>query len=133
MTGRALAYYVLRRFLMLGVLLVVVSFAVFSLLYLAPGNPVDTLLGDSPRTPELVRLLRQQYHLDEPFLTQYWIWAREAAQLHFGNSIQTTLPVTNEIKARLPISLFLGIYAYILTMLLGVSLGVASALKKRTL
>jgi peptide/nickel transport system permease protein len=132
MTGLALVYFVLRRLLVLGLLLVFVSFAVFSLLYVAPGSALDVLFGTRPRTPETVQLLRHEYHLDRPFFTQYWIWAKEAAQLQFGNSIQTTLPVTDEIKARLPTSLFLGIYAYIITMLLGVGFGIVSALKRRS-
>ena len=116
---------------MLALLLALVSFAIFSLLYLAPGNAVEILLGTKPRTPEMVRLLRHEYHLDKPFFTQYWIWARGAAQLHFGNSIQTTLPVSEEIDARLPTSLFLGVYAYLLTMVVGVGLGTLAAFRGR--
>jgi peptide/nickel transport system permease protein len=94
---------------------------------------VDILLGTNPRNPETVRLLKHEYHLDQPFLVQYWIWAKGALHFHFGNSIQTTLPVTDEIKARLPTSLYLGIYAYALTMLLGVGGGIWAALKRRTI
>jgi peptide/nickel transport system permease protein len=133
MTARDWALFVARRLAVLAVLLVVISFAVFSLLYISPGNVVDTLLGTNPRTPQEVRFLTNEYHLNDPFFVQYWIWARQAVQLHFGNSIQTTLPVTNEIKARLPTSLFLGIYAYILTMVAGVGLGMAAALRRRGL
>jgi peptide/nickel transport system permease protein len=133
MTGRAWVWFVGRRLVILGVLLVVISFAVFSLLYLSPGSAVDTLLGTNPRTPQTVRFLTHEYHLDKPFFTQYWLWASQAMQFHFGNSIQTTLPVTDEITARLPTTLFLGIYAYVLTMVLGVGPGVAAALRKRSL
>src|SRR5262249_2766341 len=113
------------------VLLVLISFLLFSLLYLTPGNPVDVLLGNIPGSPETVRALRAQYNLDDPFLTQYWLWAKGAAQLHFGNSIQTTLPVSDEIDSRLPTTLFLGGYAFVLTMLFGVTLGIGAALKRR--
>lgn len=132
MSSRAWISFIGRRLLVLAVLLVVISFVVFSLLYISPGNAVDALLGTNPRTPEEVRFLTHQYHLDEPFLTQYWLWASQAARLHFGNSIQTTRPVTDEIAARLPTSLFLGIYAYVLTMVLGVGLGIWAALRRRT-
>jgi peptide/nickel transport system permease protein len=129
--NRALFFFVARRLLALLGLLVVISFAVFSLLYIAPGNAVDILLGTQPRTPETVQALREQYHLDEPFLTQYWIWARDAARLQFGDSIQTTLPVTDEIRSRLPTSMFLGVYAFTLTIVLGVVLGILAALRKQ--
>src|SRR5262245_22609839 len=101
MTGRGLVLFVARRLGVLGVLLVIVSFVVFSLLSISPGSAVDVLLGTNPRTPETVHALRVEYHLDQPFLTQYWIWARGAARFDFGDSIQTTLPVMDEIKARL--------------------------------
>jgi peptide/nickel transport system permease protein len=124
--------FVLRRLAVLALLIMVVSFGVFSLLYVSPGNVVDVLLGPNPRTPETVQALREQYHLDEGFLTQYWIWARDAIQLQFGDSIQTTLPVIDEIKARLPVTLLLGAYAYVLTMVAGIGLGIWAALRKQT-
>jgi peptide/nickel transport system permease protein len=132
LSGRGLILFLTKRLVVLALLLAIVSFAVFSLLYISPGNVVDILLGPNPRTPETVRLLRHEYHLDKPFFTQYWIWAKQAAQFHFGNSIQTTLPVTDEITARLPTSLFLGIYAYILTMALGIGGGIIAAMRRRT-
>jgi peptide/nickel transport system permease protein len=129
--GRPLVVYILRRLLALAALLVFISFAVFSLLYVTPGSAVDILLGTEPRSQETVRALNEQYHLDEPFLTQYWLWAKDAAHLQFGDSIQTTLPVTDEIRSRLPVSIFLGVYAFILTIVLGVALGILAALKKQ--
>jgi peptide/nickel transport system permease protein len=132
MTRRALVLFIGRRLAVMVLLLVLLSFLVFSLLYLAPGNVVDILLGTKPRTPETVRFLTHEYHLDRPFFTQYWIWAKGASHFHFGNSIQTTLPVTDEIKSRLPTSLFLGVYATILTTIIGMALGIGSALRRRT-
>jgi peptide/nickel transport system permease protein len=131
--NRDVVYYIARRLVALAILLVVISFAVFSLLYIAPGNVVDVLLGLNPRTPETVHALQVKYHLDKSFFEQYWLWAKEAAQFHFGDSIQTTLPVTDEIKTRLPVSLWLGLYAYALTMIIGISLGIVAAFKKRSL
>lgn len=132
MSARHLALFLARRTGALLITLAILSFLIYSLLYLAPGNPVDILLGNQPRTPETVRLLNEKYHLDQPFLTQYWIWAQGALQMDFGTSILTTLPVSEEIGSRLPVSIFLGIYAYILTMIGGVGLGVLSALRRKT-
>ncbi|HEX6519860.1 MAG TPA: ABC transporter permease [Streptosporangiaceae bacterium] len=132
MTGRFWLFFLARRLAVLVVLMVVISFLVFSLLYISPGSVIDTLLGTNPRTPDEVRFLTHEYHLDKSFWEQYWLWASQALQLHFGNSIQTSLPVASEIKARLPTSLFLGVYAYILTMLLGVGGGIMAALRRRS-
>ena len=130
MNGWGLLVFVLRRLAVLAVLLVVISFVSFSLLYISPGNLIDILLGARPHTAATVQALTREYHLNEPFLAQYWLWARQAVQLHFGTSIQTSLPVTSEITARLPLSMFLGIYSFVLTMVFGIGLGVVSALRR---
>jgi peptide/nickel transport system permease protein len=132
MTARGWAFFLGRRVALMALLLVVISFLVFTLLYVSPGSAITALLGTNPRTPAEIAFLTHKYHLDQPFLTQYWIWATGAVHLQFGDSIETTQPVTQEISERLPTSLFLGLYAYLLTMVLGVGLGIASALRKRT-
>jgi peptide/nickel transport system permease protein len=125
-----LLFFVLRRLVVLAVLLVLISFVTFSLLYISPGNLIDILLGARPHTAATVRALTREYHLNKPFLVQYWLWARQAVQLHFGNSTQTGLLVTSEIGARLSLSLFLGVYSFVLTMVFGIGLGVASAFRR---
>jgi peptide/nickel transport system permease protein len=131
---QAILLFVVRRLLVLAALLAVASFAVFSLLYIAPGSPVEILLGASAtQTTATVRTLTHEYHLDQPFLMQYWLWGKGVLfHLQFGTSVQTTLPVTDEIKERLPTSLFLGGYAFVLTMIVGIGGGIMAALKRRT-
>lgn len=130
MSGGRLLVFVLRRLVVLAVLLVVISFVTFTLLEIAPGNLIDILLGARPHTAATVRALTREYHLNRPFLVQYWFWARQAVLLHFGTSIQTSLPVASEIGSRLPLTLFLGIYSFVLTMVLGIGFGVVAALKR---
>lgn len=125
-----LLVFVLRRLVVLAVLLVVISFLTFSLVYIAPGNLIDILLGPRPHTAATVAALTREYHLNKPFLDQYWLWAAQAVQLHFGSSIQTGLPVSGEIASRLALTLFLGIYSFVLTMIFGIGLGVLSALRR---
>src|SRR3982751_6613214 len=105
MNWKATLRFIVRRLAAVVVLLVIISFLVFSLLYISPGSPEQILLGTQNSDPQLIASLRAQYHLNDPFLTQYWLWARDAAHLRFGESIQTTLPVTDEIRARLPTSI----------------------------
>ncbi|HET7571256.1 MAG TPA: ABC transporter permease [Gaiellaceae bacterium] len=124
-----LLIYIVRRLFVGLLVLVILSFAVFVLLFISPGNVVDVLLGAAPRTPQTVANLRHQFHLDKPFLVQYWIWLRDAVQLHFGTSNVTQANVVTELQRRLPISMFLGFYAYLITLLLGIIPGVIAALK----
>jgi peptide/nickel transport system permease protein len=131
-TRRSLALYVGRRLVALVLLVVVISFVVFSLLYLAPGSPEQILLGARPSTPETVAAIRAEYHLDDPFLVQYWDWFRDALRFDFGRSIRTNEPVVDGIRERFWLTLQLGGLAFLITMLLGVPLGVLAALRRRT-
>ncbi|WP_432990316.1 ABC transporter permease [Dactylosporangium sp. CA-233914] len=130
MTRSSLLIYIARRLAAMVLLLILLSFVIFSLTYLTPGSPVDVLLGPNTRTPETVAALTAKYHLNEPFFTQYWYWVKGAAQLDFGDSIQTTLPVTDQITSRLPTSLYLGGYAYIVALALGIIPGVVAAMRR---
>jgi peptide/nickel transport system permease protein len=130
--ARATLFYVARRLVALVVVLVIVSFTVFSLLYLAPGSPEQLLLGTRPATPETIKSIREQYHLDDPFLEQYGRWAEHAARLDFGVSIRTNEPVLSAIRQRLSITLELGAMAFLFTMLAGIPLGVLAAVRRQT-
>lgn len=131
--GGALAFYIARRLVALVVMLAVISFGIFGLLYLAPGDPVATILGRGHHSAATIQAVRHQYHLDKPFLEQYVIWAKGVVHFRFGNSITTSLPVSGEITSRLPTSLYLGLYAFVLTLVFGVGLGLLAALKSQSL
>jgi peptide/nickel transport system permease protein len=130
---RAVGLYVFRRLLAMVVLLFIVSFGVFSLMYIAPGSVEQILLGTQPRTPAVVHALQVEYHLDKPFLIQYWMWLRGAFHLQFGQSIMLNEPVLTAIRAQMPVTLFYGIFAFVISMLAGVGLGIAAAVRKQTL
>lgn len=132
MSARGITAYVLRRLAALFVLLVVISFGVFSLLYLAPGSAEQILLAGRAADEETRQEIREQFHLNEPFLTQYGMWLKGAATFDFGESIRTREPVLTGIKNRMGVTLFLGAYAFALTMVGGVLFGVLAAVKKRS-
>lgn len=112
------------------VVMFVLSVAVFSLLYLSPGGPEYALLGDTPPSPEAIHAIRLKYHLDDPLPVQYGRWISGAVRFDFGDSILTGEPVTSVILEHWSVSLALGVYAFVLTLGVGVSLGVLSALKQ---
>ncbi len=132
MTPRSLALYVARRLVALAVLLIVVSFLVFTLLYVAPGSPEQVLLGTRPSSPEVIASLRAQFHLDEPFLEQYWIWLGGAVQLDFGESIRTGRSVVSSLSERVGVTLYLGVYSFVVALVAGLPLGILAAVRKRT-
>lgn len=132
MTLSGIGVVVVRRLLGLVVLLLIISFLVFSLIYLAPGNLVDVLLGLGEKSPEVVASIRQQYHLDDPFIVQYFIWLGNATHLDFGRSIMLNQPVTTAIGARMSVTLFLSVYGFFVAAIAGLVLGSAAALRKGT-
>jgi peptide/nickel transport system permease protein len=133
MTRRSFARLVARRLLAAVGILLLVSFAVFSLLYIAPGSVEQILIGPREATPELIAELRAQYNLDDPFFVQYWGYLEGLLRLDFGTSIRTSEPVVDAVGAAIPVTVFLGVYAFVLTIGVGVPLGIVAALRRRSL
>lgn len=133
MIGGDLVRYAVRRLAAMIALLVVFSFAVFTLQNLAPGSVEQVMIGTRTSSPELRQAIRREYHLDQPFLARYWIWLRGAAQLDFGKSVRTSEPVTSGIASRFGLSATLGAFAFVLTGLVGLPLGVLAAVRRRRL
>ena len=124
--------FLTRRLLVAALLLVVVSFLVFTLLTISPGSAETTLLGARPATPETVEAIRSEYHLDDPFVEQYWYWASGAAQLDLGRSITSGDTVTHLVGERLPVSLALAGYTLLLVLVIGVPLGLLAGIRHGT-
>jgi peptide/nickel transport system permease protein len=126
-----LLIFVARRLAVLPFLLLIISFGVFSLTYIAPGSAEQALLGGRPSTPATLAAIRKEYHLDRPFLSQYGTWVENAVQLDFGQSLRTGQSVRAEIGQSLGATVFLGLYGFAITLAVGVPLGVLAALRKR--
>jgi peptide/nickel transport system permease protein len=126
--------FVLRRLVGLAVVLVAVSFLVFSLLYIAPGSPEQLLLGNSKTIdPVTLRAVRHEYHLDGPFLLRYVHWAESALRLDFGKSIRTGETVRAGIAQRLSLTAQVAGIGFVLTILVGLPLGVLAAVRRTKL
>lgn len=131
MKAGSMARFVAWRLLAMVALLIAVSFIVFSMLYLAPGSAVEALIGERPKTPQLVESLRNEFHLNASFLGQYWFWLRSALHLDFGTSIRTGQSVMASVDARAPVTLFLALYAFIIAVVIGVPMGIVAAVRDR--
>ncbi len=108
--------------------LLVVTFAVFLLVELAPGDAGYALAGENP-SPEAVAAIRQELRLDEPLLQRYFEWLINAVQGDFGRSYLTNQPVTELLVQRLPVTLSLGVVSLLLAVVLGFVLGIAAAFR----
>ena len=91
-----------RRLLSLIPLLLLVSFGVFLLVALVPGDAAVTIAGGTNATPERVAEVRSELHLDEPLVSQYGRWLGDAVQGDLGTSLYSHVSVAREIGDRLP-------------------------------
>jgi peptide/nickel transport system permease protein len=128
--SRPIVMLAVRRVGAAIVLLLVLSLLVFSLVFLAPGDTARNLLGTRSVTPEALASIRAQYHLDEPFLQQYWRWLARAVTGDFGISIRTGGPVGRMLVDRLGITAAISGLAFALSVLVGVPAGVAAAVRR---
>lgn len=119
-----------RRLLLLVPTLLLVTFGVFSLITLVPGDPAVTLAGGQNATPERIAEVREDLGLDEPFLTQYVDWLGDAVRLDFGESLTSGNSVTGDIQNRLPVTLSIVGGALFVGILLGIPTGLVAGARQ---
>lgn len=120
--------YILRRLLssipvLLGILLVT-----FALARMIPGDPCRAMLGEKATAATCERFMREK-GLDKPIHEQFFIYMKDVARGDFGNSIRFSQPVTRILGERLPTTVELSFSALILSMLVGIPLGIISAIR----
>jgi peptide/nickel transport system permease protein len=120
--------YILRRVLSTLPVMGIVALFVFSLLYIAPGDPAAVIAGDQA-SPADVERIRQGLGLDRPFLVQFGTWVWQILHGNLGTSIFTNMPVAAMIAQRIEPTFSLMAITLVLTILVAVPLGVVAAWK----
>src|SRR3954463_8878106 len=123
--------YIVRRVLATIPVMVIVALFVFSLLFIAPGDPAAVIAGDQA-SPADVERIRQNLGLDRPFLIQFSEWAWRLLHADLGRSIFTNLPVTTMIAQRVEPTLSLMVVTLLLSIVVSVPIGVLAAWKAGT-
>ena len=121
-----------RRILGAIPVLLGISFLVFMLMHIAPGDPISLLLGDDA-TPADIERTRRELGLDKPLMVQYWDFLTRAVQGDFGRSLKFNEPVMKLVVERLPATLELAFISLIVAIIIAVPLGVYSAIKHNSL
>src|SRR5215468_10628523 len=121
-----------RRLLAVVPVLFGVTLAVFSMLFLVPGDPVKMMLAEFVTNPEQVARMRAQLHLDEPVLTQYARFVSNALRGDLGTSIRTRRPVATEIGENIGSTAQLALSSMLVAVALGVPLGLLAALLRNS-
>jgi len=122
--------YIARRLIIAIPELLVISFLVFMIMWAAPGDFLDQYRMDPSVSPEFLQALSKEYGLDKPPLVQYGIWLKNMLKGNFGYSFYYRRPVSSMIWERVFATVILSFISFIISWVLGIILGVFSALKK---
>ena len=124
--------YLGRRFLAVIPVLFGVTLAVFSMLFLVPGDPVKMMLAEFVTTPDQIEQMRAQLHLDEPILKQYGRFVGNALRGDLGTSIRSRRAVSTEIGENVGSTAQLALASMAVAVAIGVPLGLMAALLRNS-
>ena len=124
--------FAIRRFIFMIFSVIGATVIVFSLSRLA-GDPRNLYLGVGTTTKEQYDAWGKKFGLDKPVIVQYFIWLSKAVRLDFGESLLTGYPAFTRIRTHIPATLQLATGAWIFALLVGVPLGIFSAVKRGTI
>jgi len=110
-----------------------VTVAVFLMLHLTPGDPAEVFLGDKRSSPELLEKVREDMGLNRPLHVQYLSYMGNALRGDLGRSLQTNVPVMEQILNRLPWTIELAAAALMIAAFIGISVGIIAALNHNTI
>jgi peptide/nickel transport system permease protein len=128
-----MATYILRRLVQAVFVILIVTVIVFLAMRLLPGDPILMWVTSDKLqeiTAEQIQLLRHEYGLDKPLIVQYFDWLGGVFHGDLGLSMRYQMSVTSEVLRRLPITLHLGLVAFILGFVFGIPVGVISAVRR---
>jgi peptide/nickel transport system permease protein len=125
--------FIVRRVISTIPVLIIVSMLTFSLTNVLGGDPLLALLGEETvLEPEAEAIMREELGLNDPLPIQYLTWARAALQGDLGTSIQSGQPVTEALRARLPVTIQLAALAWAMSITIALPLGVISAIRRNS-
>ena len=130
MTGDDVLRYIGKKLLLGIVLIICVSFLVFSMIFMMPGDPVTLMAGELANQDKIAETV-EKYGLNRPLLVQYFDWWKKiVTKQDFGISFKYKLPVWDLVKVRIPVSLKLTAITMVVQYLIAVPLGLLCAYKK---
>ncbi len=140
--------YFIRRILLIIPTFLGITLMVFTITRFVPGGPIERMIAqaqqasasmpgmnrinESPLSEDQLNELRRYYGFDKPVIVSYFLWLGKTVTFDLGTSTRYYEPVWDIIKSKIPVSLFYGILAMILTYAVCIPLGILKALKHRT-
>lgn len=126
-----MAKYLVKRIASLIPVLLIMSFVVFMLIHMIPGDPAKVILGDQA-TPEAVEALREKMGLNDPIIVQYGHWMMNVLSGNLGSSVFMKGSMTHIIGTHIIPTLQLTLYSMIIAIVIAIPLGMVAANKRRT-
>ena len=140
--------YFIRRFLLIIPTFLGITLMVFAITRFVPGGPIERMIAQAqqasasmpgmhrvsqaPLSEDQLNELKKYYGFDKPVLVSYFLWLGKVIQFDLGTSTRYYEPVWDIIRSKLPVSLFYGIMAMILSYAVCIPLGILKAIKHRT-
>ncbi len=124
--------FIIRRILEAIPVVIGVSILVFLLIHLIPGDPAVAMLGERA-SQDNVEAIRERLGLNKPLPEQYIIWAGNMLQGDLGNTVRGNIPISQELNNRLPATAELSIIALLMATLIGVPIGIISAVRRNSI
>ncbi len=123
-----------KRLIYLVVMLFGVATLVFILTKLIPGDPVVANLSQRAlNDPEIVAAYKAKYGLDQPLLTQYFLYIKNLLQFDLGTSIRTNNPILKELSRCYPATIELALFAIVIAAVFGILFGIISAIRRNSI
>ena len=121
--------YIFRRLLQAIPVFLGTTFLIYFMVFAMPGDPILALFGDKTPNPALLEQLRDQYHLNDPFIVQYGYYIAGIFQGDLGTSFSGQ-PVADILIKTFPVTLRLAILAVLIELIFGIAVGLVSGLRK---
>ncbi len=123
---------IVRRLALAVPIVLLVSFAVFCLALFLPGDPAVAIAGGADASPERIAEIRAELRLDDPFLVRYGRWLGNALRFDFGRSLISGRPVSEDLLAKLPVTLSVGGLAVLIALLISIPGGIIAGMRPRS-
>ena len=124
--------YIVHRIITTIPVLFVITFLVFSMVSLAPGDPISLMLSNENVNVENVERLKERLHWDQPWIQRYGLYMRDLFRGDLGWSIQLNRPISDLIREKIGNTLMLAGFSCLFALLIAIPLGVAAAARRRS-
>ncbi|MET9070039.1 ABC transporter permease [Streptosporangium sandarakinum] len=121
--------YIIRRLIQAIPVLLGATLLIYAIVFALPGDPIAALAGEKRMDPNIVNILRDQYHLNDPFIVQYWYYLTGLFGGDFGKTF-AGVPVTDLMAGKFQVTINLAATALVLEAVIGIGLGLYAALRR---